>query len=389
MKKKTIGVLLTFSMFFSIVISACALSNPDSETLENFNSETPVSTDTVPELSTVSPESNNSTIYYAITHKDRGAEIRTSDLEEQNSYESYSIDMFTENDNSHFQNKNAIALFSSADTLNRDSSITFNPKDYNINSKIDEDIDLPIFTSEQMYQTYSEAIETGNIVVPRQLSANIFINENEEAAPRGIIGQRKFTYCTAYVSTVDEYTSGRTRKRHIVGFSLEQNDPNYTAKYISTSKYDNKPDILGIAWTIGGATTSSASTTSAETIYSYIEKDLFFQNYINKSNMTAHNSYCTGNGVGFEVPDTMLSDNSTYRTCYPALYNLSCATGWYNVGGYDGATGYLKGSLYHTFQNKQLYITPSISLGGISFAITGGSQSDLEVGWAEGTLSPY
>lgn len=297
--------------------------------------------------------------------------------------------MFSPTDNSKYYHSDAELLLQDQSILDRNLCVTFNPKEFNPNSRLDEELKIPVFASEQMYQEYLTTNQDGNISIPRELGISIFYNGNADLLARGIIGSKEYPYCIAYVSTVDEYNSTRTRKRHNVGFSLEQKQPNYTGKYVTTTASDNKTDILCIAYSIGGATTFDDPNTAAEVIYSYQEKDQIYQNYINKSNMSPHDTCCNGNSVGFEVPDTMLANDGSYRTCYPALCNISCTTAWYNVGSYNGTKGFLKGNYIHTYKKKTISVSPSISLSGIDISVSGGTVDDIDNGWADATLSPF
>lgn len=104
--------------------------------------------------------------------------------------------------------------------------------------------------------------------------------------------------------------------------------------------------------------------------------------------MKEYEPYFTGMSIGYEVPDSMLANDNSYRTCYPSLYSVSCSTGWYNVGGYNGTNGYVKGIYFHTYTDKVITISPSFSISSIDFTVSGEEKSNLDVAWADGTLSP-
>lgn len=238
--------------------------------------------------------------------------------------ENYKITFYDDYDDGLFKEQAKNAILTGETKLEKDTKIKLKPKKANSKSLVseDEEIELPLFASDDDYKAYLDSQNLGNHFLLRSITTNLFyasenpdgshkiINKSDynevkskekEIASSSLLSSKiltlkpliksglsnltvqptsfsfsnsdreDFTYMYSTIYAYDEYNSARTQKRHKfdayhIKYDVINEDKGgyYGANgynyYVNTTKDDTKSDVAVLAWTLGGAIASSDSS---------------------------------------------------------------------------------------------------------------------------------
>lgn len=288
--------------------------------------------------------------------------------------------------------------------LARDGKISFNPKHINPRSLLDKTIEFKVLPTTKEYNNYIQAKTNGHKYVLRSISTNIFFSEEDENEAKFITNEQamlassnnasqRFTYLTSSIYVYDEYRNNGIQKRH--NFSAYHSRPNAinsSPAFATTTKYDEKPDVLTLAWNVGGAISLNDPSIYMHVAYNnkLADGNTYYENlYKNDSRVSKHDSLFTGNSIGYNIPDYAFRGN-LWPMCWASVWNINSNSGWYNTGSYNGANGIVRTELMHTYTNRIIRVNPGISAppAAISFSISGETVSKVDRAWVYATVSP-
>lgn len=298
------------------------------------------------------------------------------------------------------------------DSYNPNDTITFSPQKINNKSINNETLNIPLFLNQEMYNNMQSEIQKGNHVIIRSIAINSFLKDsttgnflakedyriNAFSSSKSYSEQQNFDKMYALIIVSDVYNSNRTQKKHqYYAYHTKYESHNNSNSWVSTTSYDNRPDVISLSWNIGGAIGLNDSSIS---LYANYERrcpvcprysSLLLRHY--SSGVSKHNSLFTGNSIGFNIPDyasATCSQDASGVAAAPLGLILSSDTGWYNVGAYNGASGTVRTDYIHGYKNKTITISPNISVppGSISLSISGANSTEYEKSWVYAVVSP-
>lgn len=335
------------------------------------------------EAKSVSSKSNQ--IYYSIA-RDVGNQYNGIENYQSNSQvvENFTINFFTDEDSQKLKSQfNDDRLYTvTLDTSKNDNNIiSFYPKDLFPDSLVDEKVELAIFPDESSLEAMEEASKKDNEFIPRSISTNYFLNyDNLERQYFGVIRSSIYVY--------DEYNSNRTRKRHFYQAYHNRTDgyPLTRPAWGGTTNFDNTPDTIALAWNRGGDIGLYDSSIQIELNYNFAYPTPMYATLNkNDSRVSRHNTAFTGNSIAYNVPDYV---RSGLDALFPGTQRIQSNTGWYNVGGYNGANGRVRTELFHTYYNVRAIITPNITTNNVSFSISNERTDRVDKMWVYATVNP-
>ncbi|WP_144942062.1 hypothetical protein [Paenibacillus sp. 32O-W] len=334
--------------------------------------------------------------YYTIEGFTSLDENAPEDFKETDQYvEHYTINFFYNNNTaSEVSDKVERVL------LTPDTSIKIKPIEYIENTLLTDEIEIPLFKEPKEFYAISNTNEQGGDSYLTSISTNVFFtplnneeNENDfynKEKIRTMDASQSFTYLTSSIYVTDEYNSDRSQKRH--RFSAYHSRPNIindTPGFANTTSYDSKPDVLALAWNVGGAIPLNDPSINMTVAYNNrVDGDNYYAESSTHLNSTKHNTMFTGTSIGFEIPDTKY--RALWPLCWASQWHIEAKSGWYNVGSYNGANGTVRTELLHTYTSRNITVTPSIGGPplGISLSISGETQSKVDIAWVYSVVSP-
>ncbi len=279
-----------------------------------------------------------------------------------------------------------------------------------------KEIEIPLMTESNKQKIYNLSKE-GIKSVLRNVSINVFyLSPNNQAYCNTLLkksevlsgietkgsDRQDFKYMYASIYATDEYQGTKKRQSfssyHSKFDSLNQL-PN-GIRYVNTTLKDSRPDVISLGWGFGGAIPMNDSSIRFEGQYSLqcetcqiagrtkYGKNTF---YNTSSGISKHESVFTGQSIGYNIPDVgkgQCSYCGASLATRPGSLNIAAKSGWYNKGSYNGASGTARSEYYHTYSNKTLNITPSVSSLRISFSANLVLNEQCEKTWVYTTISP-
>lgn len=326
-------------------------------------------------------------VYYSI---ERDISNQHKNVEDHQSdgqiIENFTINFFTDDDSQElktkYNNKKIYEL-----TLNNgeitNNVVSFYPKNLFPDSLIDEKVDLKVFPDESAVDALRKALEKGNEFIPRSISTNYFLDSNpthRESQSFGVIRSSIYVY--------DEYNSNRTRKGHFYQGYHNRTDgsPLTRPAWGGTTNFDDTPDTIALAWSIGGAIGLNDSSTQLNINYNFASPSPKYATLTkDSSSVSRHDTLFTGTSIGYNIPDYV---KSGLDALFPATQRIQSNTGWYNVGSYEGASGQVRTELFHTYYNVGVIIRPNISTSSVDFSVDNSRDDKVDKMWVYGTVDP-
>ncbi len=383
--------------------------------------------------------SNEDYVYYTIECVSSIDQNTDKELKEASDYiEHYTISFYSE-DNPQKEDSIKKAKVHGIAKFKKDQSIKFKLKDVYQDSIADEDatISLPLFPTEKNYDDYisgsnfsivsisinnfysakdeksgiHKRIMKKDIEKYKQSRVNNFKPILKPCAFSGVVeqGSQNFSNMYSVMYVYEEYNATGTQKRNKYEAWHNKNTiPNQLEPilgnnpiYVNTRTRDSNPDIISLAWNVGGAIPSNDSSIVLSGRYDIncpVDGCCTVVETISKSSSTVsqHSSLFNGNSIGFNIPDRLTGipnpGNHYGRTdsIYPTGYYISAITGWYNKGAYFGAKGTVRSEYFHTYQNFSISVSAGIAAppANFGFSVTPSSYDASEKTWVYAVVSP-
>lgn len=316
--------------------------------------------------------------------------------------ESYNITFYFDEDTPEMR-KNLRTNETNKLLISKDTKVIIDPKKYNTSTLLNKPLEFKIFPSEREYENMIEAIKKGHRFVPRSISTNVFFTKIEDGHEQFVnksevktlssSDSQTFTYLTASIYAYDEYRNNNNQKRHsFSAYHSRENPINSSPAFANTTKYDDNPDVLVLAWNVGGAIPLNDPSIYLQVAYNNAHADgnTYYETlYKDDSRVSKHDSLFTGNSIGYNIPDYVYRANF-WPTVWGSVWHIAANSGWYNTGAYNGANGTVRTEFLHTYTKKSITVTPSISTppGGISLSISGETVSNIDKSWVYTIVSP-
>lgn len=203
---------------------------------------------------------------------------------------------------------------------------------------------------------------------------------------------QSFTYLTSSIYNTDQYDGNGKKRNMFAAYHSRPNPINSNPAYVKTTQYDGKPDVLALAWNVGGAISLNDSSIYLHVAYNNAHADgntYYDSLYKDDTRGSKHSSLFTGQSIGYNIPD-YLEVNGLFPRVWPSVWHIAANSGWYNVGSYNGADGTVRTELLHTYTSTSISITPSISAppASISLSISGEQESKVDKAWVYALVNP-
>lgn len=281
-----------------------------------------------------------------------------------------------------------------------------------------EAIKVPVLSEEQreeinllQQQGITSKLETVAVNVfysnpKNNLSEASFVTKSDLASTESSIVPFSSDYKSSskMYSTISivQQTNGNQKRHSINVYYMKYksyNDYNGGQFFINTSKKDDRPDVVALAWTCGGGVTASSSDNYLSAAYNmdcyWCGKNSATTLTKNSSSVSTHSSLFNGNSIGYNIPDICVvrcascGNRLSNVQCFPAGINIATKTGWFTKGSYPDSNGYIKSTYVHTYAYSNLSITPNISIypPSISFGLSLPINSNYEELWIDASVS--
>jgi len=357
-----------------------------------------------PSTSSGNEGSNDVFAYYTVESSSSFEANKLSLQEESNDQyvESYNITFYFDEDTPEMR-KSLRTNETNKLLISKDAKVIIDPKKYSTHTLLNEPLEFKIFPSEREYESMQEAIKKGHRFVPRSISTNVFFTKIEDGNEHFVnksevktlssSDSQSFTYLTASIYAYDEYRNNNSQKRHsFSAYHSRANPINSSPAFANTTKYDNDPDVLVLAWNVGGAIPLNDPSIYLQVAYNNAHADgyTYYETlYKDDSRVSKHDTLFTGTSIGYNIPDYVYRANF-WPTVWGSVWHIAANSGWYNTGAYSGANGTVRTEFLHTYTSKSITVTPSINYppAGISLSISGESSSKVDKSWVYTIVSP-